>query len=155
MRRSDKRLGEIFIGKGLVTAEQLDEALKEQRLTREFLGAILVKRYYVSENDLLKALADQFNIPIVSLKDMYIDWDLAKQFSSSLIVQNKCFPFKKDEWAVTVAITNPLDAWALKKAQEEAGGLPVKFVLVSSGDMEDAIKRYNQFMRGMIFGKLG
>jgi len=90
----------------------------------------------------------------LSAKNLYIDWELVKQFSPSFILQDKCFPIKKDEWSVTIAIINPLDVWAMKKAEDESRGLKTKFVLVSMSDMEDLAKRYNQFMRGNIFDKL-
>jgi len=155
MNRREKKLGEILVDKGIIGAAQLADALEEQKATREFLGAILVKKGYVKERDFLKALSEQFNIPLAGLKDVYIDWDFVKGFSPSLIIQNKCFPLKKDEWSVMIAITNPLDVWALKKAEEEAKGLKANFVLVSQEDMEEIIERYRQFMRGTISGMLG
>src|SRR5438552_269758 len=44
-------LGELMLDKGLLTETQLDMALEEQRLSREFLGIILVRRRYISEKD--------------------------------------------------------------------------------------------------------
>jgi type IV pilus assembly protein PilB len=151
MIKSQKKLGEILMAKGLITDEQLKEALDEQRKTNEFLGKILLKNNQLKEKDLLEALAEQFNIPYVSLKYKYIDWQIAKQFSLGLILDYKCFPIAKDEWSVTVAITNPLDVWAIKKAEEEARGLKLKLVLVSEGDMKEVIQRYQQYLRSNIF----
>lgn len=51
-----KRLGEALIGKGLITEAQLQDALREQGLTKEFLGAILLKRKLITERDLLENL---------------------------------------------------------------------------------------------------
>ena len=147
MKRSQKKLGEILIGKGLITDEQLTEALTEQQRTNEFLGKILVKNNYLKEKDLLGALSEQFNIPLVSLKSKYIDWRLVKQFDSDLILDYRYFPVLKDEWSVTIAIVNPLDAWALKKAEEGSRGLKLKVVLVSEGDMKEVVGRYQQHMR--------
>lgn len=147
MIRSQKKLGEILINKGLITGEQLTEALDEQRKTNEFLGKIFLKKNQLKEKDLLEAISGQFNIPYVSLKYKYIDWQLVKQFGLSLILDYKCFPIAKDEWSVTVAITNPLDVWAIKKAEEGARGLKLKLVLVSEGDMKEAIERYQQYIR--------
>ena len=146
MFRSQKKLGEILMTKGLINSEQLKAALDEQRKTNEFLGKILLKSNLIKEKDLLEAMSEQFNIPYVSLKYKYIDWHLAKQFSLALILDYKCFPIVKDEWSVTIAITNPLDAWALKKAEEEARGLKLKLVLVSEGDMKEVIQRYQQYV---------
>lgn len=147
MLRSQKKLGEILMAKGLITSEQLKTALDEQRETNEFLGKIFLKNNQLKEKDLLEVLSEQFNIPYVNLKYKYIDWQLAKQFSLALILDYKCFPVAKDGWSVTIAITNPLDVWAIKKTEEEARGLKLKLVLVSEGDMKEVIGRYQQYIR--------
>jgi type IV pilus assembly protein PilB len=145
--RSQKKLGELFMDKGLLTPEQLNAAIEEQKRTKEFLGTILVRKNQVKERDLLAMLAEQFDIQLVSLKNRYIDWKLVKDFSASLILNHRCFPLNRDRFSVTVAIANPLDAWALKRAEEEAKGLKLKLVLVSGSDMDGVILRYKQYMR--------
>jgi len=144
-------LGEILIEKGLITPEQLKSALGEQQRTKEFLGAILVRRKQIKERDLLEALSEQFNMAFIGLKDKYIDWSMVKQFSPALILDHKCFPIQKDKWSITMAITNPfLDTQTLKRAEEEARGLGVRYVLVTQADMQEIIQRYKQYLRGNI-----
>lgn len=154
MKRSEKKLGAILVDSGVITETQLEDALEEQKITKEYLGAILVNKQYASETNILKALALQFNLPVISVKNIKIDWNLTKQFSPSLVLQDKCFPIKKEEFSITVAIINPLDAFVLKRAEDESRGLRVRFVLVSLADMEELIRQYKQFMRGIVFGKL-
>ncbi len=151
MQRSQKKLGQILIDKGLISLQQLEEALKDQARTKEFLGAVLLKKRLIKEKDLQRALSEQFNIPLVSLKDRYIDWNMVKKFRSSLILDYRCLPLEKDDWSVTVAITNPLDVWVIKQAEEETVGLRLKLVLVSSEDMNEVIARYKQYVRGDIY----
>jgi len=150
MIRSPKRLGEILVEKGLITQEALNDAISEQRETKEFLGAILLKRKRIKEADLLTALSEQFHIPIFSLKDKYIDWNLVKGFSASLILDYRCFPIAKDDRSITMAITNPLDIRVLKRAEDETRGLRLELVLVSEEDINNSIKRYNAYLRGSI-----
>ena len=145
MEKKPKRMGEILLEKGLITTQQLDIALAEQRISKEFLGTILLKKGMIKELDLLGALSEQFNVPLIlTLKDL--DWDWVKKFSSALIVDHKCLPIDKDDWSITFAITNPLDAWAVKKAEEEAQGLKVKLVLICSEEMDLAVEKYKQTM---------
>lgn len=150
MIRSQKRLGEMLVEKGLISTAQLNQALAEQAGTKEFLGRILVRNKLIKEQDFLEALSEQFNIPFLNLKNTYIDWDFVNSFSASLILDYGCFPVKKDDWSVTFAITNPLDVWALKQAEGEARGLKLKFVLTSNEDMQALLKRYQQYRRGNI-----
>ena len=137
-------LGELLVGKKLITQDQLDIALRDQKLTREFLGSILVKRGYVKEEDLLKALADQFQIPYIRLTEQYIDWNAAMKFSSNFVTTRKVLPVKEDDKGITVAITNPLDAIAVSEAAKEARGEKVNLILVSSGDMAAALRQYQE-----------
>jgi len=150
IRRSIKKVGEILIERRLLTPQQLETALEEQRKTKKFLGEILVKNNFIKDKDLLNVLSEQFDLEVVSLKNKYIDWKLIKEFSSSLILDHKCFPVKKDEWTVTMAIINPLDVWALKKTEDESRGLRVKWVLVSQADMQEVIRKFQQYIRGSI-----
>lgn len=147
MIRSQRKLGEILVKKGLISDDKLKEALNEQARTKEFLGAILIKKRQIKEHDLLSVLSEQFGMPVVSLQNKYIDWDVARSFSASLILDYKCMPFQRNDSSVTIAITNPLDAWVLKKAEEEARGLEIKFVLVSQEDINEALSRYQKYMR--------
>ncbi len=147
MKRSAKKLGEILIEAHLLSAENLALALKEQARTGDFLGSILVRRNYLRREDFLRALAAQFQIPVVDLKMMRIDWEFVKGFSASLILDYGVLPLKKDQWTVTMAIVNPLDAWSLKKAEEESGGLRLKLALAASEDMQEMQKRYLQYIQ--------
>ena len=66
-------IGEILIQKKLISWEQLQDALSEQRVTKEFTGQILVRKRYVSELLLDKALAEQHKIRHVPLKHTKIN----------------------------------------------------------------------------------
>ncbi|HBO97493.1 MAG TPA: hypothetical protein DE315_02745 [Candidatus Omnitrophica bacterium] len=147
MANKRKLTGEILVQKGLISQEQLAGALGEQEVTKEFLGAILLKKKWVKEKDLMQALSEHFNIPLVDLKNQYIDWDLVKHFSPSLIMDHHYFPFARDDRSVTMAVINPLDAWSLKRAEEESRGLVLKLALTSQADMEDAVKRYHLYIQ--------
>jgi type IV pilus assembly protein PilB len=147
MSGRQKFTGEILVEKRLIDRDQLAWALGEQEVTREFLGAILLKKKWVEERDLMLALSEHFNMPLVDLKNRYIDWEIVKHFSPSLIRDHHYFPFERDERSVTMAVTNPLDAWSLKMAEEEARGLVLKLALTSPADMEDAIKRYQLYIQ--------
>ena len=53
----NRRLGEIIAKAKVVTPEQFNAALREQRETGEFVGQILVARGYATETQIAKALA--------------------------------------------------------------------------------------------------
>lgn len=147
MTREQKRLGEILLEKGFISQEELKDALDEQKRTKEFLGSVLLKNNYIKEKELLQALSEQFNIPFISIGDRYIDWNFVHRFSPSLILDYRCFPLESDGSSITVAITNPLDAWTLKKAEEATRGFELRLALVSESGMKEAIRRYKECIR--------
>ena len=147
LNKEKKLLGEILIERGLLTAEQLAMALEDQLTTKELLGVIIVRKGFVKQKDLLAALSERFNLPLVDLRATRIDWEMFKYFSSSLIFDYHCVPFERDERSVTMAISNPLEAWTIKRAEEEAKGFELKLALASREDIDDAIKRYQTYMQ--------
>ena len=146
MQISSKRLGEILIEKGLITEDQLQEALQEQKMGHTFLGDILIDKGWINNKNLLEALAEQFGIPLVDLKTEYIDMKVASQFSLSCIQDHKCLPLRQDGESVTVAIVNPLDAIAISKIEQEAKPRKVNFVLASEEEVKEAIQNYHQYV---------
>lgn len=145
MNKMYKQMGEILVTKGLITGDQLQEVLHEQQLTKEFLGKILLKRKLITESDLLKTLSEQFGFSFISFKKEDVNLDITMQFSPTLILDHKCFPVKQDDYSITVAITNPLDAWALSVVEKESKLRKVKFVLVSEKDMQWLLQQYRQY----------
>ena len=57
-----RRLGDIFVERGFVTQEELDEALTRQRQTGERLGEALVAQGVISKFELAGALAEQMAV---------------------------------------------------------------------------------------------
>src|SRR5919201_3415205 len=57
-------LGALLVEKGLLTAEELEEALAEQQESGKRLGQILVDRGHVSGPALTSALAEQYGIEL-------------------------------------------------------------------------------------------
>lgn len=146
MQKNPSRIGEILIAKGFITEAQLHDALMEQKVNEKFLGGILKEKGVVTDHDLMDALAEQFNIPLIDMRSQYIDMELARKFTSSLIVDHKCFPLKTEENTITFAIVNPLDAVALSKMEEEANPKTVEHVLVTESDMAEVIDQYRKYV---------
>ncbi|MFH1190252.1 MAG: hypothetical protein V1682_06130 [Candidatus Omnitrophota bacterium] len=151
----NKKIGEMLLGRGLITDMQLKSALEEQRRTKEFLGALLLRKRQIKPADLMAVLSEIFKIPCMSMKNVYVNWNLIKTFSASLVLDYKCIPVKKDENSITVAIVNPSDVWALKRAEEETGGFKLKLVLIPQDEADEVVRLYKQRIKGNIIGGLG
>ncbi|MDD5348066.1 MAG: hypothetical protein PHT59_05580 [Candidatus Omnitrophica bacterium] len=146
MAKSAKRIGEILVEKGFITEAQLLDALTEQKVSAKFLGSILKEKGLITDRELTNALADQFGIPVVDLKQEHIDMELARKFSTSLVIDHKCFPLREDEFSVTVAVFNPLNAVAISKMEEEASPRRIDLVLAYEEDLNQLVQNYRQYI---------
>ena len=66
-------LGESLVSKGLLTPEQLAEALKQQATVGEYLGSLLVHQGLITEAQLVEVLSEQLGIPFARLAGVSID----------------------------------------------------------------------------------
>ena len=71
-----ERLGSKMIDLGLITKEQLDEALKLQKKTGDKIGTCLQKLGFVTERQILKALESQYGIPSIDLSTYRVDYNV-------------------------------------------------------------------------------
>ncbi len=146
MNKSSKRIGEILIGRGRITESQVLDALMEQKLSGKFLGKILVDKGLICETELSEALGEQFDIPLIDISQEKVDMELVRKFSSALVLDHKCVPLSEDESSVTIAITNPLDAVALAKLEEEANPRSLKLVLAVETEIDKVIEEYRKYV---------
>lgn len=68
-----KRLGEWLVQMGLITPQQLQEALEIQRTTGKRLGETLIELGYLTREDYYKAQAAQYDAPYEPLDDATIE----------------------------------------------------------------------------------
>jgi type IV pilus assembly protein PilB len=114
LKASKKRIGEILVDMGLVTDEQISEALGRQKETRKRLGQILVDDKYVTELDLAKALATKFGIEFLDLTGVHLDMQAASLISEKLCRRYGVVPVRfVDEGTLQVAMVDPANVLAV------------------------------------------
>jgi type IV pilus assembly protein PilB len=102
-----ERLGDLLVREGLITREQLDHALQEQRETGTRLGYNLVALGYVNETDLTRMLARQYRMPAVDLSSFEVDPRIARLIPNELATKHLVLPLKRDGRTLTVAMADP------------------------------------------------
>lgn len=101
-----KKLGELLQENGLVTAEQVNKALKKQSQTNDKLGKILVKMGFISEDQLLTFLAKQYNVYTFTENELTISKEVQKRFSYDIIYNYGVIPFKISDKGIYVGFSN-------------------------------------------------
>jgi len=85
-------LGELLVKKGVITPQQLQDALEEQKKTGEPLGAALIRMGIISEElAFLPSLAEKFNISFVSLKSITVSQAALMRLPAKAVNHYKVF----------------------------------------------------------------
>jgi len=73
MARLEKvRLGDLLVQQKLISQDQLEYALDQQKRTGRKLGRVLVDNTFVTEENISRALAQQLSIPYINLKNFHL-----------------------------------------------------------------------------------
>ncbi len=104
---SSERIGDLLVREGLITKDQLDKALQEQRQNGTRVGYNLVKLGFVQEIELTKTLARQYKMPAVDLSKFEVDPKIVKLIPADLAIKNLVLPLKRDGRTLTVAMADP------------------------------------------------
>jgi type II secretory ATPase GspE/PulE/Tfp pilus assembly ATPase PilB-like protein len=108
-KRKGTRLGEVLIEAGLVTAEDVELALSEQRKRGgKRIGQILVDLKLVSESDLAQTLAKKFQLPFVDLDACDVDLDAVAEITREVIEKYRILPVASTSRVLMVALGDPL-----------------------------------------------
>jgi type IV pilus assembly protein PilB len=101
------RIGDLLLKEGLITQDQLNKALQEQRNNGTRVGYNLVKLGFVKETDLTRMLARQHKMPAVDLTKFQVDPRIAKLIPGELALKHSVLPLKRDGRTLTVAMSDP------------------------------------------------
>ncbi len=110
---SSERLGDLLVREGLITREQLEKALQEQRQSGTRVGYNLVKLGFIPETELTKMLARQHKMPAVDLSKFEVDPRIAKLIPGDLAIKHLVLPLKRDGRTLTVAMADPTNLGVL------------------------------------------
>lgn len=141
-----ERIGDMLIVAGLVTPEQVDEALRIQRTSGMRLGRQLVALGYVSELQLAQSLSNQLSIPWVSLERIEFSRDLLARVPAELAERHALMPIYvrsvRDQGdTLYLATEDPTDEVTLSAIAQRAG-LPVRAMIAAPSDIRRAIDRH-------------
>jgi hypothetical protein len=144
-RKSAKKLGEMLIGAGLLSAEQLVRALAEQERSFAPLGVKLIALGMVHETDLLHMLSAQLDAPVAQLDGRRIPKPLIDLVPLETAEQYGCIPlFMRTSGKLSelfLGMLDPTDVAAID-AIRFLLGCRVRPVLVLHGQLMDAIHRH-------------
>ena len=109
-----ERLGDLLVREKLISREQLDKALQEQKQSGTRVGYNLVKLGFIQETELTKILARLHKMPAVDLSRFEVDPRIAKLVPADLAMKHLVLPLKRDGRTLTVAMADPSNLGVLE-----------------------------------------
>jgi type IV pilus assembly protein PilB len=137
--RQKIKLGDVLVNAGAITAEQLQQALGEQKQKNIPLGKALVKLGFITEEKFLNNLAEQLKIPYLDMQGVKISQDAIRKVPESIARKHGIIPIDIENGSLRLAMADPLNIFAIDEVTIQSG-MDVTTVLAAESDIERAIQ---------------
>jgi type IV pilus assembly protein PilB len=129
-----KKLGEMLVESGILTQEQLDLALENQKRTDMRLGQFLVNGGGISESDLASIISRQQRIERYDPELHPVDESLKSLIPMDFARKHQLAPIHRADGLLTVAMVDPMDIKALDAVETESN-LEVEAIICAEGEL--------------------
>ncbi len=120
------KLGELLISEGIITQDQLDEALKCHVIFGVKLGSSLIELGFVKEDVLLNLLSRKLGVPPVTFDELFhAPPDVIARISPAVAEKFRVIPIRLDNKRLHVAMTDPTDLMAQEELAFITGNIIV------------------------------
>jgi len=158
-RQRKIRLGDLLVQAGLISEEQLQLALQDQKRTGSKLGRTVLDLGFIDEGRLLRALSEQLQIPFVELKHYKFDNGLTQSLPEAVARRFRVIVLSRHADGVLVGMTDPLDLFAQDEMERLLGKRVYPAVVRESellGALDQLYRRTSQIasLAGELEGEL-
>src|ERR1041384_4346613 len=118
-----KPLGQLLLDNAVVTAEQLERALEEQKRSnhQKLLGEVLVELGICSEDQIVEALAQAYGVPYARVTPRIADPKVIASLPKEFLEKHQVLPLFLVEGILTVAIPEPANVFLLEEIERVSG----------------------------------
>jgi len=135
------KLGEMLEKAGLITEEQLKEALEAQTKNGGKLGYNLVMLGYVQEDDITQLLSEQYGVPSINLRHFEIDDAVIKLIPAEVVQKYLVIPVNRTGATLTLAMADPTNVFAMDDIKFMTG-YNVEPVVASEIAIRESAEKY-------------
>jgi type IV pilus assembly protein PilB len=135
------RIGELLLKEKLITPDQLQQALTQQKSNGGKLGYNLVKMGFVKDEQITSLLSKQYGVPAINLSDFKIDVTIVKLVPTETARKYQIIPLSRSGSTLTIAMTDPTNVFAMDDIKFMTG-YTVEPVVASEVAITDAIEKY-------------
>jgi len=131
----------MLVEHGKIEAAELDRALELQRERGDKLGKILVDMGLVAQRDVLAALSEQLDVPLVTIDGPPPSAPEIEGLSYRFLRQSRAFPVALNDSVLTVAMADPMD-FETVAAIRSFSGLQIQTALAAEQEVVDAVDKH-------------
>ncbi|TET19233.1 MAG: type II secretion system protein GspE, partial [Candidatus Cloacimonadota bacterium] len=136
-----EKIGALLTKANIITEEQLQNALAEQKKTGERIGSALINLGYIEADTLVNFLSRQFKIPPIRLEDIKPDPAIISLINAEVANRYEVFPVKKIGKSLFLAMSNPSDIYAIEDVSFNTG-LDILPRVASTLDIKKLLNEY-------------
>ena len=140
-QRRKLRIGDLLVSEGLLTFEQLDVALDEQKRSGSKLGETVVRLGYVTQDQINQLLCEQLDIEFVNLRKVEINDASVRLIPEATARKYLLLPFNNEGNILHVAMENPMDIIAMDDI-EIITNMTVQPFLANASDINAVIDKF-------------
>jgi len=135
-------LGELLVESGIITVKTLERALVRQQGSGKRLGTVLDEMGVMSQEELIQALAQQFGFETVrDTSSRAIPDALLELIPKEVALQKLVFPLLRQDGKLSLAITDPFDTDTIEFLEQKTS-LRIVPVLATRDDILDAVRQH-------------
>ncbi len=108
-----EKLGELLLKNNLITSQQLEKALDDQKSSGGRLGDSLIKLGLVQEGELVGFLSKQYGMPSINLSEIKISPDVIKIIPNDVAIKYQVIPVSLRNSTLIVAMVDPSNIFAI------------------------------------------
>lgn len=140
------KIGELLLEKGIITLQQLEDALELQRTKYkgEMLGEVLLHQGFISEEDIYSTLATQLGHPYIKISNCLIIPEVLQLITRKQAEEYNILPIDRIGNVFTIAMVNPLEDAVLTEIEKNTGYKVKAFVATLSELKNAIIKNYSK-----------
>jgi len=135
------KLGEILLKANLITHDELEQALAQQKLDGGRIGTILTKLGFVKEENITQCLAEKYSIPYIDLDARTIAPEVIRLIHPGIVQKHLVMPVTKSGTTLTMAMADPTNVFAVDDIKFMTG-MKVELAVATESAIRRAIDRY-------------
>jgi type IV pilus assembly protein PilB len=145
-RNRRRRLGEVLVGQGVLTEEQVSAALQSQQdvpegRPRRRLGQVIIECGFATERQIAEALAEALGLPLVDLGRTLVVPEAVRLLPRAVAERSGVLVIAKDGGRLTVATADPTNVLALDDVKLYTGALELHVVVAVDSQVRDHLAR--------------